>query len=71
MKLMKLIEMKTKCRICGKELIADAKDDDFVSFYCMKCGVYTTRPLEEFKDQPAPAPEAASAAAPKPEEKKA
>ena len=70
---MKLIEMKTKCRVCGKELIADTKDDDFVSFYCMKCGVYTTRPVEEFKDPPKPAP--ATAAAPgsvaiaKPEEK--
>jgi predicted RNA-binding Zn-ribbon protein involved in translation (DUF1610 family) len=43
---MKLIDMKTKCRMCGKELIADDKDDDFVSFYCMKCGVYTTRPVD-------------------------
>lgn len=63
---MKLIDMKTKCRICGKELIADDKDDDFVSFYCMKCGVYTTRPVEEFKEEPKPAP----AAPAKPEEKK-
>lgn len=68
---MKLHEMKTNCRVCGKELKGDTMDENFVTFYCMKCGVYTTRPLEEFKDQPAPAPEAASAAAPKPEEKKA
>ena len=68
---MKLHEMKTKCRMCGRELIADDKDDDFVSFYCMRCGVYTTRPVEEFKDQPAPAPaESAAAAIAKPEEKK-
>lgn len=68
---MKLHEMKTKCRMCGRELIADDKDDDFVSFYCMRCGVYTTRPTEEFKDQPAPAPvESAAAAIAKPEEKK-
>jgi len=62
---MKLIEMKTKCRMCGKELIADDKDDDFVSFYCMKCGVYTTKPLEEFKDPPMPASEAVAVALPK------
>ena len=55
---MKLHEMKTKCRMCGKELIADTKDDSFASFFCMKCGVYTTRPLEEFKEPPMPAPEA-------------
>jgi len=70
---MKLIEMKTKCRMCGRELIADDKDDDFVSFYCMRCGVYTTKPVEDFKDQPAPPPTAAapgSVAIPKPEEKK-
>jgi predicted RNA-binding Zn-ribbon protein involved in translation (DUF1610 family) len=68
---MKLHEMKTKCRMCGRELIADDKDDDFVSFYCMRCGVYTTRPVEEFKDQPAPAPvESAAAAIAKPEETK-
>jgi len=69
---MKLIDMKTKCRICGRELIADDKDDDFVSFYCVRCGVYTTRPVEEFKDPPvqAPAPAApGSAAIAKPEEK--
>jgi hypothetical protein len=35
-------------------------DDMFVSFYCMKCGVYTTKPVEEFKD-PAPETEAAVA----------
>ncbi len=70
---MKLIEMKTKCRICGRELIADDKDDDFVSFYCMRCGVYTTKPVEDFKDQPAPAPTPATPGAEaiaKPEEKK-
>jgi predicted RNA-binding Zn-ribbon protein involved in translation (DUF1610 family) len=64
---MKLTDMKTKCRVCGRELIADDKDDDFVTFYCMRCGVYTTRPVDEFKDQPKPA----AAAAPKPEEKEA
>jgi len=70
---MKLAEMKTKCRSCGRELIADTKDEDFVSFYCMRCGVYTTRPIEEFKDQPKPEPVPAPAAPPaptKPEEKK-
>ena len=67
---MKLIDMKTPCRMCGKILIADDKDDDFVSFYCMKCGVYTMRPVEEFKDAPPPAP-AAAPPAPKLEEKKA
>lgn len=60
---MKLHEMKTSCRMCGRELIADDKDDDFVSFYCMKCGIYTTKPVEDFKDGPKP-PAAASAAAP-------
>ena len=64
---MKLIDMKTKCRMCGKDLIADDKDEDFVSFYCMKCGVYTTRPVEEFKEEPKPVPPDAPA---KPEEKK-
>jgi len=64
---MKLIEMKTKCRKCGKELIADTKDESFVSFYCMKCGVYTTRPVEEFKDEPKPAPVAPAPAAPAPQ----
>jgi len=59
---MKLHEMKAKCRMCDRELIGDTKDEDFVSFYCMKCGVYTTKPLDEFKDEPklppaAPAPE--------------
>ncbi len=70
---MKLHEMKTKCRMCGRELIADDKDDDFVSFYCMRCGVYTTKPVEDFKDQPAPPPSPAapgSAAIANPEEKK-
>ena len=70
---MKLIEMKTKCRQCGRELIADTKDDEFVSFYCMRCGIYTSRPVEEFKDPPKPEPAPAPAAAPapaKPEEKK-
>ena len=67
---MKLIDMKTKCRQCGRELIADDKDEDFVTFYCMRCGIYTTRPVEEFKDEPKPPPAAAAAIA-KPEEKKA
>ena len=70
---MKLIDMKTKCRICGKDLIADDKDEDFVTFYCMKCGVYTTKPIEDFKEEPkpkpVPVPDAAAVA--KPEEKKA
>ena len=68
---MKLIEMKAKCRSCGKELIADSKDSEFVSFYCMKCGIYTMKPVEDYKDKPAPAPEAVAIAAPKPEEKQA
>jgi len=67
---MKLHEMKTKCRMCGKELKADDMDDDFVTFYCMKCGIYTTKPVDEFKDPPAPAPAAEAATAPA-EEKKA
>lgn len=69
---MRLHEMKTNCRMCGKELIADDKDDDFVSFYCMKCGVYTTKPVEEFKDKPpAPAmPAAPPTTAPSAEPKK-
>lgn len=67
---MKLHEMRANCRMCGKELKADDMDDDFVTFYCMKCGVYTTKPVDEFKDQPAPAPVAEAAAAPL-EEKKA
>jgi predicted RNA-binding Zn-ribbon protein involved in translation (DUF1610 family) len=49
---MRLTDMKTQCRMCGKELKADSKDSDFVSFYCMKCGVYTTKPVEDFKDEP-------------------
>ena len=70
---MKLTDMKTKCRSCGRELIADQKDDDFAIFYFMRCGIYTTRPIEEFKEppKPAPVPEAGSAAAVKPEEKSA
>jgi len=51
---MKLHEMRANCRMCGKELKADTKDDDFVTFYCMTCGIYTTKSLEEFKDPPAP-----------------
>ena len=51
---MKMHQMKAKCRMCGKELKADSKDDDFVTFYCMKCGVYTSRPVEEFADEPKP-----------------
>ena len=68
---MKLVEMKAKCRMCGKELIADTKDSEFVSFYCMKCGVYTMKPVEDYKDPPAPAPEAVAIAAPKPQDKQA
>ncbi len=69
---MKLSDMKTKCRQCGRELIADQKDEDFVIFYCMKCGIYTTRPIEEFKDEPKPAPSPSPAPAPaKPEQKQA
>ena len=67
---MKLIDMKTKCRICGKELIADDKDEDFVTFYCMKCGVYTTKPIEDFKEEPKPGPPPEGAAVAKPEQKK-
>jgi hypothetical protein len=48
---MKLSEMKTQCRKCGKELRADSKDSDFVTFYCMVCGIYTSRPVEEFADK--------------------
>jgi len=53
---MRLGDMKAKCRKCGKELIADSKDEDFATFYCMSCGIYTNRPIEEFKDEP-PQPE--------------
>lgn len=66
---MKLIDMKTKCRNCGRELIADDKDEDFVTFYCMRCGIYTTKPLEDFKDEPKPAPVPEAAAVAKPEDK--
>jgi len=48
---MKLGEMKTQCRKCGKELKADSKDSDFATFYCMVCGIYTSRPIEEFADK--------------------
>ncbi len=68
---MKLIDMKAKCRNCGKELIADSKDSEFATFYCMKCGLYTMKPIEDFKDQPAPAPEAVAIAVPKPQDKQA
>lgn len=58
--------------MCGKELKADDMDDDFVSFYCPSCGVYTTKPVEEFKDKPPPTPDAEAAAVAAPaEEKKA
>lgn len=67
---MKLIDMKTKCRMCGKDLIADDKDEDFATFYCMKCGVYTTKPIEDFKEEPKPVPAPEAAAVAKPEEKK-
>lgn len=49
---MKLSEMKAQCRKCGKELRADSKDSDFVSFYCMQCCIYTNKPVEDFKDEP-------------------
>jgi ribosomal protein L44E len=68
---MKLIDMKTKCRMCGKDLIADDKDEDFATFYCMKCGVYTTKPIEDFKEEPKPVPAPDAVAVAKPEEKKA
>lgn len=57
---MRLVDMKTNCRKCGRELKADIKDSEFVTFYCMKCGIYTTRPIEEFKEEKmeeTPAPE--------------
>jgi hypothetical protein len=47
--------------MCGKELKGDEMDEDFVSFYCMKCGIYTTKPVSDYKDQPAPAPAPAPA----------
>ena len=53
---MKLSDMKAQCRKCGKELTADSKDSDFVTFYCMKCGIYTNKPIEDYKDEPVPAP---------------
>jgi hypothetical protein len=62
---MKLHEMRANCRMCGKELKADDQDEMFVTFYCMKCGVYTTKPIEDFKEEK-PA-EAAAVAAPKDE----
>jgi len=64
---MKLNEMRASCRMCGKELKADDKDDMFVSFYCMKCGIYTTKPVDEFRDEE-PAEPAAEAG---PDEKNA
>jgi hypothetical protein len=63
---MRLTDMKTKCRMCGRELIADTKDEEFASFYCMRCGVYTTRPLDEFKEPP----KAVAEAMPKPADTK-
>ena len=53
---MRLHEMRANCRMCGRELKADDKDDMFVTFYCMKCGVYTTKPVEEFKEEKPPEP---------------
>ena len=49
---MKLHQMRANCRMCDKELKADDMDDMFVTFYCMKCGVYTTKPVEDFKEEP-------------------
>lgn len=66
---MKLHQMRADCRMCGKELKADDMDDMFVTFYCMKCGVYTTKPVEEFKDEPAPAAPETEAVAIPPEQK--
>jgi len=58
---MRLGEMKTNCRKCGRELRAESKDTEFATFFCMKCGIYTTRPIEEFqeekKEESAPAQE--------------
>jgi len=62
---MKLHEMRTACRQCGRELRADDMDDTFVTFYCIKCGIYTSKPVEEFQEPPAPVA-AAAAAEPKP-----
>jgi hypothetical protein len=62
---MKLHEMMANCRVCGKELKGDDKDDMFVTFYCMKCGVYTTKPIEEFKDEEPAEPVADAEAADK------
>ena len=57
---MKLCDMKANCRKCGKELKGDSKDADFITFYCMKCGIYTSKPVEDYQDQP----ESAAMAAP-------
>ncbi len=68
---MKLTDMKAKCRQCGRELIADQKDESFAIFYCMKCGIYTSVPLENFVEPPKPpppAPEAGSSAMAKPQQ---
>jgi len=58
---MRIGEMKTNCRKCGRELRAESKDTEFATFFCMKCGIYTTRPIEEFqeenKEESAPAQE--------------
>ena len=67
---MKLHEMKASCRMCGKELKADDQDDLFVTFYCMKCGIYTTIPAEQFQDQKPEEPGPEAAAVPKPPEGK-
>lgn len=68
---MKLTDMKAKCRMCGRELIADQKDESFAIFYCMRCGIYTSIPLENFTEpvKPAPAqvPETGCAAMTKPQ----
>ncbi len=68
---MKLTDMKAKCRQCGRELIADQKDESFAIFYCMRCGIYTSVPLENFpepvKPAPVPPPESGSAAMTKPQ----
>ena len=51
---MRLSEMRAACRKCGRELKADSEDSDFVTFYCMGCGIYTTVPIEDFKEEKPP-----------------
>lgn len=51
---MRLSDMSADCRMCGRELKADSKDSDFATFYCMKCGIYTSIPLDELKEEEKP-----------------